>query len=629
MEEESWKDMEKINFKATGLKVGIELHQQLDTQHKLFCNCFTAMKEKEPTEIVTRRQHPVAGELGEVDVATQYEYLRNRVFQYQVFKKETCLVELDEEPPHEMNREALQIALQIALLLNCKIPDEIHVMRKTVTDGSNTTAFQRTAIVGTEGFLRYKGGKIEIRLVSLEEDATANVSEENGRVTYRLNRLAVPLVEIATGILSGFSPEEIQNIAYNIGMLCRSTGKVKRGLGSIRQDINVSTKVGERVEIKGVQELSLLGKVVENEVYRQIAMDEVRRVLRKRGVKKIVSKPEDVTLRIRDTKSKIIKSIIESNGDIFAIRLNGFNGILKKEISPGRTLGRDLADFVSGFGVKGIIHSDEDLNKYQLVEEFNKLRVMLSASNNDAIVLIGEVKTKGKVADELIKRCNQILAGLKEETRGVNEDGTTRYNRPLPGEKRMYPETDVVPIVLAREYVEEMKKNLPEPWFNKLAKLKSKHKLSDDLAKQILNSEYYEMFERIVEKTGAEANMVANTFISTLKDLERREGVRVDRLNEKHYLDVFDFVVRKKILKEAIPLVLKYLSEYPGETVGNIISELNLTAISMDELNKIIEEVIAQPNLNYEKVVGLVMSKVRGRIDAQVVIKEVKRFVKS
>jgi glutamyl-tRNA(Gln) amidotransferase subunit E len=617
-----------MNYKSIGLKVGIELHQQLDTQHKLFCNCSTEMKEKEPTEVVTRKQHPVAGELGEVDVATQYEYLRDRIFQYQVFKKETCLVELDEEPPHEINHEALHVALQIALLLNCKISDEIHVMRKTVTDGSNTTAFQRTAIVGTDGYLKYKGKKIEIKLVSLEEDATALVEEENGRVTYRLNRLAVPLAEIATGILSDFSPEEIQDIAYNIGMFCRSTGKVKRGLGSIRQDINVSTNVGERVEIKGVQELGLLGKVVENEVFRQVAMSEIRKGLRKRGVKKIVVKPEDVTLRIRDTKSKIIKSIVENNGDIFAIKLNGFNGILKKEISPERTLGRELADFVSGFGVKGIIHSDEDLNKYQLTEDFKRLREILNASESDAIVLIGELKTKGKISEELIKRCNQILVGLEKETRGVNEDGTTRYNRPLPGEKRMYPETDVVPILVAKEYVEELKKNLPEPWFDKLAKLKSKHKMSDDLAKQIINSEYYEMFERIVEKTGVDANIVANTFISTVKDLERREGVRVDRLNEKHYIDVFEYVAKKKILKEAIPMVLKYLSEYPGETVGNVISELNLTAISMDELKKIIEEVVAQPNLNYDKAVGLVMSKVRGRIDAQVVMKEVKKIFK-
>jgi len=618
-----------MNYKSIGLKVGIELHQQLDTQHKLFCSCSTAMKEKEPEDIVTRKQHPVSGELGEVDAATQYEYLRDRVFQYQVFKKETCLVELDEEPPHEINTEALHIGLQIALLLNCKIPDEIHVMRKTVIDGSNTTAFQRTAIVGTDGFLRYKGKKIEIKLVSLEEDASAAVLEENRRVTYRLSRLAVPLVEIATGVLSGFNPEEIQDIAYNVGMLCRSTNKVKRGLGSIRQDINISTNVGKRSEIKGVQELGLLGKVVENEVFRQVAMDEIKKTLKRRGVKKILSKPEDVTLEIRDTKSKVIKSIIENNGDIFAVKLNGFAGVLKKEICPGRSLGRELADFVLGFGVKGIIHSDEDVGKYNLAEDFNKLKNTLNASESDAIVLIGEFKTRGKVAEELVKRCNQILAGAERETRGVNEDGTTRYNRPLPGEKRMYPETDVVPIVVAREYVDGLKKNLPEPWFDKLAKLKSKHKMSDDLAKQIINSEHYEMFEKIVEKTGADANIVANTFISALKDLERREGVRFDRLNESHYMDVFEYVAKKKILKEAIPLVLKYLSEYPGETVGNVITELNLTVISMDELKKIIEEVVAQPNLNYDKAVGLVMSKVRGRIDAQVVMKEVKKFVKS
>ncbi|HKZ45476.1 MAG TPA: Glu-tRNA(Gln) amidotransferase GatDE subunit E, partial [archaeon] len=174
---------EKINFKRIGLKAGLEIHQQLDTKHKLFCNCSTALQEKDPIQIIKRKQHPVASELGEIDIATQYEYLRNRTFSYQLFKNETCLLEQDDEPPHELNREALEIAFQIALLLNCKIPDEIHIMRKTLIDGSAISGFQRTAQIGMNGLLRYKGKKIEITNVSLEEDAAAIVSEENGNVT--------------------------------------------------------------------------------------------------------------------------------------------------------------------------------------------------------------------------------------------------------------------------------------------------------------------------------------------------------------------------------------------------------------------------------------------------------------
>ena len=260
------------DFKQLGLKVGLEIHIQLNTKHKLFCKCLTTQKEKEPILTVVRKLHPVYSELGELDRAAQFEYLRNRTFYYQVFKNESCLVELDEEPPHQVNREALEIALQIALLFNCEIPDEIHVMRKTVIDGSNTSGFQRTMIVGMDGWFEYKNQKIPIKTICLEEDAAAIVKEENGKVFYRLNRLGIPLVEISTGILENFTPKEIEEIAYNIWLICKSTNKIKEEIGSVRQDINVSIKKGARVEIKGVQRLSLISKVIENEIERQLKL---------------------------------------------------------------------------------------------------------------------------------------------------------------------------------------------------------------------------------------------------------------------------------------------------------------------------------------------------------------------
>ena len=241
------------------------------------------MQEKEPVAVIVRKQHPVASELGAVDAAAQYEYLRNRSFHYQVFRGEDCLVETDEEPPHALNAEALQIALEIAMLLNCEIPAEINVMRKTITDGSNTGAFQRTTIIGTDGWMKYGGKKIQIKQVCLEEDSAAIVRDENGngkepaetengKATYRLNRLGVPLVEITTGILERFAPQQLQEIAFMIGITCRSTEKVKHGIGSIRQDMNVSVRNGPRVEIKGVQELGMLAKVVEKEAARQLEL---------------------------------------------------------------------------------------------------------------------------------------------------------------------------------------------------------------------------------------------------------------------------------------------------------------------------------------------------------------------
>jgi len=482
---------EVINYKKLKLLCGLEIHQQLNTNKKLFCDCSTAMQEREPTAVIKRKLHPVASELGAVDVAAQYEFLRDRTFNYQIFKNEVCLVELDEEPPHPLNQEALEVALQIAMMLNCEIPNEIHIMRKTVIDGSNTGGFQRTTIVGLNGRMKYKDREIAITSISLEEDAAAIVKDENGNITYRLNRLGIPLVEIGTGLLENFSPEEVQDIAFNIGMLCRSTGKVKRGIGTIRQDVNISVRGGKRVEIKGVQELGLLARVVELEVKRQLSLPKV-----------------------------------------------------------------------------------------------------------------------------------------VEETRTVNEDGTTKYTRPLPGSARMYPETDIQPIVVQKEFLGKLKKNLPELWTKKLVRLQKNYKLSEDLANQMIRSDYLELFEKIVGKTRAPASIVASTFISTLKDLEKRERVDASKLTDAHYADLFVNVAKGKIVKEAIPKIIKFLSEKPHATATAAIKYLDLETLSAVELKKIIDDILKTPGLTYEKSVGIVMSKVRGRVEAEVVMREVKRMLK-
>jgi glutamyl-tRNA(Gln) amidotransferase subunit E len=619
---------EEINYKKFGLKAGLEIHQQLDTQHKLFCKSSTMMAEKEPAALVKRKLHPVASELGEIDIASSYEEMRNRTFVYQYFNKENCLVELDEEPPHEINLEALNVGLQIALMLNCEIPNEIHVMRKIVTDGSNTSAFQRTILIGMNGHLKYKGKQIPITYINLEEDAAPLVSEESGAATYRLNRLGVPLVEIGTGLLENFSAKEIEDIAFQIGMICRSTGKVKRGIGTIRQDVNISIRQGERTELKGVQDLAMLAKIIDGEILRQNSLGEIRNNLRKKGVRRISSQPQIVNEDLYQSKSKILRSLLDSKKTIFALKLPEFAGVLKKEISPGKTFGRELADYVVAFGVKGIIHSDEDLARYNAVEDFQKLRERLGAGENDAIVVIGD-NADGKVAFMLVKKINHILEKPEKEVRGVQEDGTTKFLRPLPGAARLYPETDVIPLSVLDEWVEKLSKTLPESWMKKYERFKSKYKLSEDLARQILRSEYLETFEKIMEKVRIDAAIVANTFTNTLVDLQKRERVDTKRIPVHIYPELFEAVADKRIMKEATPELLKYFAEKPGDNVANAIKEINITVLSASELNKIIEEVLEQQsNLGYDKVVGIIMSKVRGRVDPQVVLAVVKKKMK-
>jgi len=257
----------EINYQKLGFKCGLEIHQQLEGK-KLFCSCPTLNSDEEPNVKFERRLRAVAGETGEVDIAAKHEMQKGKRFIYVADSNDTCLVEYDEEPPHELNKEALETALKVALLFNAKIVDEIQVMRKTVVDGSNVSGFQRTALVAQDGFIQTSKGTVKIPTICLEEEAAQKLEESNGSVKYRLDRLGIPLIEIATDA-SIKNNEHAKEAAAYIGMVLRSVG-VKRGLGTIRQDVNVSIEKGARTEIKGFQDLRSIPKVIDNEIHRQL-----------------------------------------------------------------------------------------------------------------------------------------------------------------------------------------------------------------------------------------------------------------------------------------------------------------------------------------------------------------------
>jgi len=255
------------NYKNIGFRCGLEIHQQLETK-KLFCDCPSLVNDtSKPDIIVTRKLRAVVGETGKVDIAAEHEMKKDKTFVYESCSTSSCLVELDEEPPHELNKEALDIAVQISLMLNARVVDEINIMRKTVIDGSNTTGFQRTALIAMNGFIETKHGKVRIPTICLEEEAAKRITEDENSVTFRLDRLGVPLIEIATET-DIVSPEHCRETAEKIGLILRSLN-VKRGIGTIRQDVNISIKGGARTEIKGFQDLKSIPKVIEKEIERQ------------------------------------------------------------------------------------------------------------------------------------------------------------------------------------------------------------------------------------------------------------------------------------------------------------------------------------------------------------------------
>ncbi len=283
-----------MDYKKLGLKAGLEIHQQLDTK-KLFCNCPSMLKDGTPNFKINRSLRPVAGETGVIDPAALQAFLRGHSYVYHGWTDCNCMIETDEQPPNQINQEALEISHLVCLMLNCDILDETFIMRKTVIDGSNVSGFQRTSLLADNGELDIQGTNCKILSVCIEEDAARKIGEEEGKTIYNLDRLGIPLVEIATDPCI-HTPEEAKKVARALGDILRATRKVKRGIGTIRQDLNISIKEGARVELKGVQDLNMLGKQVENEVLRQVKLLEIRDELKKRKVTKVNEKPKDVRL---------------------------------------------------------------------------------------------------------------------------------------------------------------------------------------------------------------------------------------------------------------------------------------------------------------------------------------------
>jgi len=624
-----------VDYSKIGMKAGIEVHQQLDTAHKLFCSCKPELFKEEPEITFLRRLRPTQSELGQVDPAAYFEFQKGRKILYEANGETACLVEMDEEPPHDLNREAVEIALTVALMVDAKPLDEIHVMRKTVIDGSNTTGFQRTSVIALDGGIKVDGKQVPIQLIAVEEDAARKMGEEGALIRYRIDRLGIPLIEVTTAPVIR-SPQEGEKIAFAIGRILRATGRVKRGLGTIRQDINVSIRDGALTEIKGVQELELVSKVIEYEVQRQLNLMKLRDETKKRGVsaKDIHDNFVDVTGVFAETDCHVLKVALKQKKRVWAVKLPKFAGLLKTEVMPGVGFGRELADFAQFWGrVGGIFHTDE-LPGYRITaEEVAQLRRVAKAKPEDAVVFVADVEENAFDALKAVsQRVRQATEGVPEETRAANPDGTTRYMRPRPGAARMYPETDVPPIQVTRECLEELRARLPELPEEKMRRLMKQYGLNSKLAKQILNSEYGDLFEETAEETGVSPTVIAVALTETLKAL-KREGVETDKISDRQVKELFTLIGAGKTAKEAIPNVLGWLTQHEGASAEKAVRSLGLSMISRKELEKIIESLIKENRGLVQKMgkgafgplMGMTMKKVRGRVKAELVSEILKK----
>ncbi len=614
------------------MKAGLEVHQQLRTG-KLFCACPSELSER-VLGTFSRRLRPAGGEEGTVDAAAAFQASRGLSYRYETVPT-SCLVEMDEEPPHPLNEEALDTALTLAAFFGARPVDEIQVMRKIVVDGSNTSGFQRTALVATDGRLEIGGRTISILSVCLEEDAARKVGESSGEVVYRLDRLGIPLIEIATGpeITSG---EEAREVAQEIGALLRATRRVRRGIGTIREDLNVSAEGGARIEIKGVQELRKIQEYVENEVARQKLLLSLREELGRRAAKVPDRDPVDVTDLLGGVSGGPFAEKAGGRSTVLALGLPGFEGLLRSPPGTEERLGRELADQARSVGLRGLVHSDELPGQGLTADHAAAIRSRLGLPSDGAFVLAAD-RSQERATQALRRVAHRARTALTEipgETRDPLPDGRTRYSRPLPGRHRMYPETDIPPIRITADHLDRIARSLPERPAALRARLERDHGLASEVVRQLVYSDAEEAFEELTGK-GHAASLVARLLTQELPALITSGAGASPFAPSVEELDaLLSAVEAGRFAKEGIPAVLMALATGAPDLEGAI-ERAGLSGFSSEELRALIDRVV-RSNVElvrrrgseaFSPLMGDVMKEVRGRRDGREVSEELRRAI--
>jgi glutamyl-tRNA(Gln) amidotransferase subunit E len=621
---------------AINLKVGFEIHQQLATKNKLFCNC-DCEDVKDYQMSFMRKLRPTQSELGDYDPAALFEFKKVRNIKYYASHNSSCLVEADEEPPHGINKEALKTALILCVTLQSKIVDEVHTMRKIVIDGSNTSGFQRTALIGIGGLLNVDGKKVGVQSICIEEDAAKLISDDGLTRSYGLDRLGVPLIEIALEPVSG-KPDEIVTVAHTLGRLLRATKRVTRGLGSIRQDINISIMNGSIVEVKGVQRLEQLAKVIEYEMLRQHGLFLIAQRLkedRKTDEIEVGGKIEDVTDILSKSSSKVVKELLVADDFRFkGIRVRGFGGIISFEPYPGIRVGKQIGELVRFYGLGGIFHSDE-LPNYGITKEevdavLNRLNI---SSENDAFVILGGSTDKLESAIQaVIRRLNVVLEGVPAETRAATFDGKTVYSRPRPGAARMYPETDIPPVPVDSSSIDLLSSMVPIPWDEMVNLIAKKYNLNQKLAEQVYDSNYFGLFQKVV----GIVKKIPPTFIASklTEDLVNfeRQGLDTDLLTDEIIIDTFRKLEEGAVGKESVILIFEKIMKKEAASVEQAINVLGIAGLTTQQLEEIIAKIL-EDNIStimqkqmgsLGMLMGRSMAVLRGKADGQRVNKILK-----
>jgi glutamyl-tRNA(Gln) amidotransferase subunit E len=575
-------------YSHLGFKCGLEVHQQLKTAKKLFCHC-PAGRYHDHAEFdaeIVRHMRPTLSELGEYDGTALMEFKTRKKVIYRIKNETTCTYEIDDTPPFLLNPQAVEIAMEVALLLKTNIVGEFHITRKQYLDGSIPTGFQRTGILGIEGEIPLKNKKIRIIQLSIEEDACREISDIGHVRIYSTDRLGMPLIETVT-YPDMKTPDEAAEAAQYIRFLTRSTGKMRTGIGAAREDVNVSITGGTRVEIKGVAHIAWIPELVHNEAFRQKALLEIKRELTMRlgDFKNWEPVHKYVDLEKLPADFSQFKEIQEKKLRLLAVNLPGFRGILSFFTQPGKMFADELSDrlkVIACLEKPNQIHS-EQLEPLLDENVFNLIRKRLKAADTDAQMLFWAAEEDIKTALETIEeRCRLAARGVPNETRKALADGRTIFERVLPGPDRMYPDTDSAPISIAEDMIMRVRAALPTEVHSRLEQFKI-WEIPVDTYSYLLKNNLVPLLEKIVADFNFDARFVAVIFGQNLKNLAGRLPAFAE-FNFQRLYELFHFVIEQKLEKDIIKVMLPVVYQHPNMDFQSVLTTVNFKKLEREEI---------------------------------------------
>jgi glutamyl-tRNA(Gln) amidotransferase subunit E len=578
----------QATYDRIGFMSGLEVHQQLKTVQKLFCRCPAGVYQK-PGDFdaeVIRHMRPTLSELGEYDGTALMEFKTRKEIIYRLKSKTTCTYEVDDTPPFPLNREALEIAIGISLVSKLNIVGEVHITRKQYLDGSIPTGFQRTAIIGVEGMIPLKNKNIRLIQLSLEEDSCREVSDIGHTRVYRTDRLGMPLIETVT-YPDMTNPDEVKEACNYIRFLGRSTGKVRTGIGAGRQDVNVSCKGGTRVEIKGVAHSKWIPELTHNECFRQWALLAIRDVLLSRysDIKTWKQTSVELDLHSLNAKNEFVKVAKSQNYKMVAVNLPGFKNILSHFTQPGKMFADELVErlkVIACIDLPNMTHSEEFEPQLSSVD-WDKVKMLLNPGENDTQIIIrgpeDDIKTALETIDE---RCRMAFAGVPPETRKSFENGTTIFERVLPGADRMYPDTDSAPIPLENEYIESLRKHIPEEVVVRYKRLKEWN-VPEDCYTFIFRNNLFPLIERIVTELEINPAFVGKFFGHAVKWVEGQYTPAAE-FDYKIVYALLRFIKQEKLDLSIARRMLPIVYQYPKMEFESVLTSINFKAIPQEQI---------------------------------------------